>query len=775
MRGWVRPEGGSSDGVTSVAGITRGPLPSNVRSTSGVPADRMGVVGDPDGTGSSPPGDCRNIPNTKGLTTTDCKDQILAHAMGERTFLPASGDTSFPPFHDRSAKPMAGSFANLAVVNPFSAITDDRAYQKARCPDTSDGCATGVLGKYRALAASMMGSSNSTVTNPSIVLATGEDGFVRGFLSTMDKRDNNAAYELMPPYAVPGLKAAYSSRVPLLGSTPVVAQVPYLRTITDTQTPGDPATYQKWRSVMVSAIGEGSGYFAYDITDPVVPSTLPATSGIQTPTAGPQFLWQAASDPTDPGFRYFGKFTFPPAIGLVQIRDPLTQGGAEDVRQVAVAFLPGGVDGPMEGYPAFGGGLNYSCTRAFNAAGKAGDHNALFEDNSGANIIPKWAPDQLSPYANGCQRWFPGRALYVVEIATGKILRVFTNLSGLASSDQTLVRSHIASDRIIDTPIDAPLLTVTAYPDGIGQITRQLYVGTASGEVWRVDLTDPAGVAIAETQKHYPDRWRMRLFADPYSRLMMDNARIQYPSSPSLPSDADLDYRVREPVVMPPLISLGTKERLVLNIATGIPDDFLEQGVTMVMSLEENLADDGTGSNRFIRGKVNWWQPLIGERVTGPMALFSGALFYATYVAPVGTSSCTSGGARLWARNYEAPYQPNVVGPTGDRGYGGARVSTLAAALFPFQSQGAAVIPGVSVRSKQVCVNETRIDDGTGGASWRVNNVTEGQYELLFTRGQAKQTGGQGQGGVDTASMSLPAPARKTDFAWFGVVNGDLM
>ncbi len=85
-----------------------------------------------------------------------------------------------------------------------------------------------------------------------------------------------------------------------------------------------------------------------------------------------------------------------------------------------------------------------------------------------------------------------------------------------------------------------------------------------------------------------------------------------------------------------PVVSLDPSGELVLNFATGTTDNFDTTGIEYVYSVTEKLQ----GSTPKLRAFVNWWlgppsfDSLAGERVLlGPMTVFNGTLYFATYAA----------------------------------------------------------------------------------------------------------------------------------------------
>src|SRR5262249_51538793 len=104
--------------------------------------------------------------------------------------------------------------------------------------------------------------------------------------------------------------------------------------------------------------------------------------------------------------------------------------------------------------------------------------------------------------------------------------------------------------------------------------------------------------------------------------------------------------------------------QLVLNVATGDTETYTNTGLNFVYSITEKVQ----GSPAKLRANVNWYLPLQnGERVSGPMAVFSGTLYFSTFAASGTLQVCSGGTARLWGGDFAAPDAPTDVARGGRR------------------------------------------------------------------------------------------------------------
>ena len=92
-----------------------------------------------------------------------------------------------------------------------------------------------------------------------------------------------------------------------------------------------------------------------------------------------------------------------------------------------------------------------------------------------------------------------------------------------------------------------------------------------------------------------------------------------------------------QPLQVPPVLSLDPAGNVVLNVASGTTDQFDTTGIEYVYSITEQVSTLGGAAK--LRANVNWWmQPavldnLAGERVSGPMTVFNGTLYFSTFAA----------------------------------------------------------------------------------------------------------------------------------------------
>jgi type IV pilus assembly protein PilY1 len=408
----------------------------------------------------------------------------------------------------------------------------------------------------------------------------------------VDQLSNNELWSFFPPTVLPNLLGSYDRQAVLLDGAPVIADVAGQVT-SGTQAPVYERRRQypvQWSSVLVAGGGAAGGfYYALDVTDP----------------KKPRFLWQLSKDQT--GAPLFGDATSTPTIATITLNDT-----GSDVKEVAVAILPGGTQGTLSPPCA---PTNYQTATNPNTSNPLSlMTNPGFQERAQVRC---WKPGA-------------GRSLTIVRLDSGEVLMNFrgtTNSGPLGLSGATPVRAQVV-------PMASPITGVpVAYPGQTGQVANRIYVGDADGVLWRVDVsgTDPT-------------KWTMSIAWDGYS----------------LPGDTVLTGEV---IQTPPVISTNPLGDTVILFSTGDQEQLTASTMnTRIWSITEKR---NAIANSF-QTKQNWYIDFTGgERVTGPMGIFDSVAYFSTFAPNLpGAPVCSFGVSKIWALDYQtaAPRFPN--GPT---------------------------------------------------------------------------------------------------------------
>ncbi|WP_437800876.1 hypothetical protein [Sorangium sp. So ce693] len=386
----------------------------------------------------------------------------------------------------------------------------------------------------------------------------------------------------------------------------------------------------------------------------------------------------------------FGDATPTPAIGMVEMQD----GG--HIKEIAVAILPGG-SAPLDtSQPA--------CNRQNTT------HPLFYPTGTLAvrDSVRCWG----SAGSGGLVG--PSRSLTIVRLDTGEIIRTFRGHLDEAPAGLGSRR------KVVD--FDSPITGVPVpFPAGVGEVAERIYVGDADGTLWRVSLTSTN-----------PDNWTVDLAWDAYS----------FPTDTAASS---------QPIQTTPIVSTDPLGNKVILFSTGDQEAFTASGTieTRVWSITERP------HNSSLRFSENWVVPLMGgQRVTGPISLFNGCAYFATFtpVAP-GTYTCADGRGSIWGVDYlfGAPGTPAAL-PNG------CLVPHDPNERFEDQSPGTIVF-GVAVTQKPTCTDTGEYIDPYFGPQTIVRQSTPPEYQLVFHTGAAGDADAQG-GATRTSTRTLQRPRK---------------
>ena len=317
---------------------------------------------------------------------------------------------------------------------------------------------------------------------------------------------------------------------------------------------------ERWRSILMTGYGEGGrGYFALDVTKPR--------------EFGPPFvfLWELSN--TELCYQLEGGTT-----GCDPTTDFSLLGTSKSTAAMGAAFFTWKGTAQERAVAIFGGG-------------------GAIEDE----------PES-------------GKAIYVVDLATGARIREFCN-DTTACGDSIIDTSTAASNT---HGFDCPLTgDVIAFDDSPGSSITRAFIGDACGQLWRVDMTNPD-----------PAQWFVELFFDAYEGTQLNNPWIAR----------------RRPLKLRPAMAIGYQRgELVLVGGTGNPDN--PAGTTLpdrVFSIVERW---DTTDNAY-RADVNWLLDLhMGEVFTGEPLVFDQVAYFTT-LAAASTGACAVGEGRLWGVHY---------------------------------------------------------------------------------------------------------------------------
>jgi type IV pilus assembly protein PilY1 len=468
-------------------------------------------------------------------------------------------------------------------------------------------------------------------TRPMVLYVSSNDGLLHAFrVNTYDKTElmddaksvrndgqTNELWAFAPPAVLPSLYNLYPyNHQVLLDGAPTFQDVVAVQ---PTQSGQIPTVFERsatdarigaaaWRTVLAQSFGsQHSGYFALDVTTPVLDPTAP-----DDPTkGGPRMLWQLTRDKN--GKNLFGRGGTTPLITTLFF----DLSGTNSPKEVPVAVLPGGSGGtPVTtgpGCPA--GGRDYS--------------SATVDQN-----FPPRPRVHCYSFANDEAG---ARSLTIVRLDTGEIVRTFRlNVTDVSSELQA---------RTTQADLDAPITgQPVAFPGGIGVVADRIFVGDADGRLFKVDVSSSD-----------PSKWTMKIFAD------------LFPAT--LQAKTGAGFNEGQPIQLPPSVSVDASGNVVLDVASG--DQNLLGPAPTVYNRVFSLSEVVSANKASTTTKVNWYSNYDGgERVMGPMVLFNNSIYFATYRPPLSTDACSSGQSTIRGGHYLNVLGSQAGSPSTDLGAG---------------------------------------------------------------------------------------------------------
>lgn len=448
-------------------------------------------------------------------------------------------------------------------------------------------------------------------------------------------------------YAPEMLRRDYANNVGrqpnLLDGTPVIQDVRLCH--------GDPALNQnvhackaaeqgplippedQWRTVLVQGRGQtGSGYFAMDITNPG--GTVDGTIGLMPdpiPLWEFDWRWEGRQILAMREANLEGRYSYSPGGPTPEdvTSDPNCDGDGSifDIfftRNVLEEFPYMGLS---VGEPAIG-------TVVLNNIGPDPSRRiqrpvAIF--TAGINgDIPESDPCRVNERR--------GRAIYVVDLQTGTLLRRFIDYYPLGDANAFAFETALTG-----TPV--------AYSSRPGTVTSRAFVGDAAGRLFRLDLSDPA-----------PENWRVDLFFDPCES---DDLKNQAGITCDPLEGNTLADRPRSwgPASFKPAVALDPQRTLTVIYGLGErADTSVSDQVQAMIALREKLdvseAPETIWSTTFPEDPTT--SP-IREKLTGPPVIFNFGVYFTTFTETI-DNICAPGLSRIWGLRMIDDGEPGLDG-----------------------------------------------------------------------------------------------------------------
>lgn len=394
------------------------------------------------------------------------------------------------------------------------------------------------------------------------------------------------------------------------------------------------APSEQWRSVLVAGLGQaGSGYFALDVT-----RTGMVDAGGEATAPDPIPLWELGPDwekrqlEARQGIDFEERFstgsaTIPPPEWNSADRSCLSN--ANDVSELdAMSFM-----GLSTAEPEIA--------------------TVILDVKPGQRVQRPVAifSAGLSSVSSGndtCLRDLrAGRAIYVVDLQTGTILRRFVSYFEGATQQR------------FEAPVSG---SPTAYNNTPGTVASRAFAGDTWGRLFRIDMSSPDLT-----------KWRVDLMFDPCDDddLRTDIA-TKFASNAEITTGigaCDANRQIFGEAAFKPSIALGRDRNIVVTYGLGDRTDISTANkVQAVISLNERLADQGTSN--FVNFTVDsnptntvLWRYILeeGEKLTGEPVIFNKGTYFTTYVENL-AEPCEAGTSRIYGLDYEGDGSQGVRG-----------------------------------------------------------------------------------------------------------------
>ena len=384
----------------------------------------------------------------------------------------------------------------------------------------------------------------------------------------------------------------------------------------------------QWRTVLVQGLGNaGEGYFALDITRAggrAIQSD--GTLDIEAPDPIP--LWEF-----DPVWEHYQVSKLADS-GQSGVAYPSTTSLAtQEVRDACEAVDATSLDANFW-HQSFMG----------NSVGEAAIGtvvlNATFGNSVGSDVdrlrrpIAVFSGGSADQNPGACREQRMGRAIYVVDLQTGSLLRRFVSYEDTYDD---------GAEKRFEHPVTgSPAL----YDGRPGSLVTRGFVGDADGRMFRIDLSNPD-----------PSKWYVELFFDPREEI-----------------DGFDENTLLGPAAFKPALSKGSmllgNDLLVFYGLGEVGDLSVSNTKQLMIAVREKITTSLTGTDHrvTVSGDKVWHYEFesrdpstpstsYSEKLTGAPVVFNSGVYFTSYVEP-GADACAPGWSRIYGMKFEGDLSP---------------------------------------------------------------------------------------------------------------------
>jgi hypothetical protein len=419
----------------------------------------------------------------------------------------------------------------------------------------------------------------------------------------------------------------------------------------------------QWRTVLVQGLGEaGAGYFAVDVTRPGG-KFVESTNSLKIEAPDPIPLWEFDSNWER------GQVKTLSDAG----RDELVYPSESSLRDGSSGGFIAECDDDRSDDRDSDGVNEYFWDQPFLGAsvGKAAIGTiALHATFPNADTRPRLrrpvaviSGGAYGEFGTDCdaeQR--VGRAIYVIDLQTGTLLRRFVSYIDNESGSPV--------EKRFQHPITGSPALYNAKP---GSLATRGFVGDGAGRLYRIDLSNDD-----------PEDWSVELFFDP--RVDIDKYKQM----------DENDRPIFGPAAYKPALALGTTDvgnDLLVFYGLGERGDLSSTGTKqMMIAVREEISTvENNGDYEAVAEGTHLWSHEFQdetdaqiEKLTSEAVVFNKGLYFTSFVEPT-SDRCQAGWSRIYALDFEGDGAKGPKGlwtdadlPSGTNGVGGTTSARLA-------------------------------------------------------------------------------------------------
>ncbi|MFU8803656.1 MAG: hypothetical protein ACNA8W_07610, partial [Bradymonadaceae bacterium] len=230
-----------------------------------------------------------------------------------------------------------------------------------------------------------------------------------------------------------------------------------------------------------------------------------------------------------------------------------------------------------------------------------------------------------------------GRAIYVVDLQTGTLIRRFVDY-----------RLDVGSKNFDAAITGSPAL----YNDFPGSIVTRGFVGDAEGRLFRIDMTNPD-----------PQQWFVHLFFDPQDPKHCDSGDPFLGST--LCESGGFEFGAAN---YRPAVAMTKDRNVVVVYGLGETNETSTSGkVQGMLAIEEKYSGVAAGATNIPSNITPnpVWRQFFNEReaLTGEPIIFDNNVYFTTYNIP--EDVCEVGNARIWGLSFRKEDASSEYEPVG--------------------------------------------------------------------------------------------------------------